>query len=92
MDLPQASGIQGASGTSSKPPVLIQVDLDDPLGLNRIKNAFLDQPRTGNGRNGGNGNGGDSPESASLYSDEIPSGYNSGEQVSTEGPELQTLE
>ncbi len=29
------------------------------------------------------GNNGDSPESGSLYSDEIPSGYNSGEQYDT---------
>jgi hypothetical protein len=60
----------------------IQVDPDDPLGLNRIRNSFLDQPRVGSGAGSRNGNGGgDSPESTSLYSDEIPSGYNSGEQV-----------
>ncbi len=33
--------------------------------------------------NANNGGGGDSPESGSLYSDEIPSGYNSGEQYDT---------
>ena len=36
------------------------------------------------GNSGANlGNGADSPESGSLYSDEIPSGYNSGEQYDT---------
>jgi hypothetical protein len=44
-----------------------------------VEIEIVGQPR--NGRNGGNGNSGDSPESTSLYSDEIPSGYNSGEQV-----------
>ena len=40
---------------------------------------------SGTGNNGGasGGNGNDSPESGSLYSDEIPSGYNSGEQYDT---------
>ena len=38
-----------------------------------------------NQNNGGGGGaaGGDSPDSGSLYSDEIPSGYNSGEQYDT---------
>lgn len=36
-----------------------------------------------NANNSNDGAGADSPESASLYSDEIPSGYNSGEQYDT---------
>jgi hypothetical protein len=40
------------------------------------------QANGNNGNNGTNNGGGDSPESVSLYnSDEIASGYNSGEQV-----------
>ena len=36
-----------------------------------------------NNQNNGGAAGGDSPDSGSLYSDEIPSGYNSGEQYDT---------
>ena len=36
-----------------------------------------------NNGSGGAAGGGDSPDSGSLYSDEIPSGYNSGEQYDT---------
>lgn len=44
---------------------------------------FKEDKTTGGGANGNNGNGKDSPDSNSLYSDEIPSGYNSGEQYDT---------
>ena len=46
--------------------------------------AAANNPENGNGNNGVAGAAGnESPESGSLYSDEIPSGYNSGEQYDT---------
>lgn len=59
-------------------------------GLNDPQNHQLDrldhQQRSKSGSHNitsGAGNGNESPESGSLYSDEIPSGYNSGEQYDT---------
>jgi len=51
---------------------------------NRNDNLAPDQrSKSNNLKDGANGGGNESPESGSLYSDEIPSGYNSGEQYDT---------
>ncbi len=59
----------------SQPDVAIQILTEDPFAVGAVG---------GNNTNkASNTNGNESPESGSLYSDEIPSGYNSGEQYDT---------
>ena len=82
-----------ASGSGTRPRLKTYPGLNDQQAaqLEQLQNHqqlrsksrsnFNNSTNTDHRNNGGTGN--ESPESGSLYSDEIPSGYNSGEQYDT---------